>query len=901
MDTTTSMKALLVAMQQYEGGRNSHSAAQLLKQVEEVSALKCDHLLSSGQLLHTECVRGLVELTGNVNTCPNVAGAILSLLSQLACDDNSRTMLHYNFNLTSVLALLIHRLRATPGDPLVLQSLQLLQKLTYSTHNFPSTSYLHEFIAFLMTNIQSQSDEVVMPYLGLMANLCRDNQAVQNHVKSLDNVKPFYRTLINFLAHNNLTLVMFSLSILASLTLSENAGEKVFGAKNIHQTFQLVFNIILNCDGTLTRKYSADLLVDLLHNPKIADCLTRFQYFSVCASQLFGLLKSKDIDSAAKVLELLLAMCCVSGLRPLLCQVLFKPVGPKLRVASRRQAAGLEHKAESTLALVHWLSLPMGDAEACSLQVLQLIKELLEEALSAVSMPEGVHVFLEMLLPVILDFVKGLDVPANDAHLRQHCERIIHVNRVLLVLCGDDTTRALVSHRVSSQLCLSQVEMLLACCHGNSLLAWLPPGADHSLSQVCAEALLSTLELMSKLRQQVSDMETSFYRTLQDQRIATPLALALTSHQREHVRTGFALLLEAMPLPDFPSLVLSESVATNNAYRQSEAKLCVKRVPVQDVQPPCMNASQMDVSTSSSSVHSLVEKLHSAMELQEQAKDGHVSDIIDVYEHKLAALASEESRLQDLLEAKAVALSQADRLLAQHHFQRAQAEAEARKLASLLKEAERRRESLQAELVVQLEEAQRSKAETEELLQHNSRLQLASEEHQALKDTYNSLLHKFNEGECLLKKLQTAHATLNQTNQALRKNHQVLQLQHDKTVLLLQDKEEEITSLRSDMRLKDDDIAALRGDLREAEDKGREKELQKQELEDTLDALRKELSKTEQARKDASIKASSLQLQKSQLEAKLKQREDELNEHSAMIAMIHSMSSGKKKDVNFSL
>lgn len=110
-----------------------------------------------------------------------------------------------------------------------------------------------------------------------------------------------------------------------------------------------------------------------------------------------------------------------------------------------------------------------------------------------------------------------------------------------------------------------------------------------------------------------------------------------------------------------------------------------------------------------------------------------------------------------------------------------------------------------------------------------------------------------------------------------------------------------------------------------------------------MDVLRKELNKTEQARKDASIKvrppsphqrqtnpeshnvtmfwlhfglleevqlfvcvlfpqASSLELQRSQLETKLKQKEDELNKHSAMISMIHSLSSGKmKSDVNLSL
>uniref|UniRef100_A0A3B5Q065 Cellular inhibitor of PP2A n=1 Tax=Xiphophorus maculatus TaxID=8083 RepID=A0A3B5Q065_XIPMA len=417
--------------------------------------------------------------------------------------------------------------------------------------------------------------------------------------------------------------------------------------------------------------------------------------------------------------------------------------------------------------------------------------------------------------------------------------------------------------------------------------------SNHCISlriKLCAEALLKVLELMSRLRQQVKDMETSFYRMLQDQRTVTPLSLALTSHHRERVQTGLALLLEATPLPDFPAL-LGESIAANNAYRQREAELTAKRVAVQEVPPPWMNSSTMDASGGNKSVSSLVEKLQTGMELQEPTKDSPLSEIIDVYEQKLAGFASKESRLQDLLEAKALALSQADRLIAQYRLQRAQAEAEARKLACLLKDAERRREDLQGELGNQVLEVERSRADMKELLQHNARLQRDSEEHQTLKGAYNAL---FNETERLLKELQAAHISLSKQNDTLRKNHEALQLHRDKITSELQEREAEIKSLRLDVEKKNN--------LQSKEETLREKDQERRDLEETLDVLRKELNKTEQARKDVSIKASSLELQKSQLESKLKQKEDELNKHLAMIAMIHSLSSGKlKSDVNLSL
>ena len=50
---------------------------------QELSGLKCDQLLSSGKMLPSECVSGLVEVAGNPNSSPVLVGTIVALLAQL--------------------------------------------------------------------------------------------------------------------------------------------------------------------------------------------------------------------------------------------------------------------------------------------------------------------------------------------------------------------------------------------------------------------------------------------------------------------------------------------------------------------------------------------------------------------------------------------------------------------------------------------------------------------------------------------------------------------------------------------------------------------------------------------------------------------------------------------------
>uniref|UniRef100_A0A672Q6F3 CIP2A N-terminal domain-containing protein n=1 Tax=Sinocyclocheilus grahami TaxID=75366 RepID=A0A672Q6F3_SINGR len=702
-------------------------------------------LLFSGQVLPSECLSGLMEVAGDPNTSHALTGSIISLLAQFASGGEAKEALHSSYNFTGTLAAIIHCNRTTPEEPLVLQCLNVLQRLTYNVRTLHCASHIHELISFLMQHVQSSNDDIVKACLGLMANLCRHDISVQSHIKSQSNVKAFYRALINFLGHNCLTVVVFALSILSSLTLNEEVGQKLFNAKNIHQTFQLIFNITVNGDGTLTRNYAVDLLVDLLKNPKIADYLTKYKHLSVCLSEAKYLFNFKPLNLlSVQVMELLVSLCSVPVLRKLVCEMVLRPPAPRLQPGTRKcvQARG----SEPSLALVHWVTSPLDGPEQCYMQALSLLAELFEEAIDS-SLCSSAQSFVELLLQEVLVLLQSPDSTEGD---QLNCP----------------------SKKVVS-LCIS--------------------------SQVCSEVVLKTLELMSHLRQQMPDMETSFYRILQDQRMVTPLSLALTSNCREHVQVALRILFEAAPLPDFPSAILGDSIAANNAYRQRVGELSIRSSSAsEDVSFMGKSFPIMHAEPSGSayqSIDSLIEKLQNGAKV----KDVHMSEIIDVYEQKLSALACKESRLQDLLEAKALALSQADRLIAQYRCQRAQAEAEARKLASLLKDTERKKEDLQTELNDHLLEVERLKSDSQQLLEHNGRLQAVADQHQELKGTYNQLLSRYDKSEGMLKELQAAHISLTQQAEGLRKTNEGLKLQQERTLAELTEKEQQIKGLNTDV------------------------------------------------------------------------------------------------------
>ncbi|XP_072901396.1 protein CIP2A [Hemitrygon akajei] len=904
MDLTSSMKSLLLAITQYKNSKSEQNALQIQRQLDIICGMKAIHVFATNQSLPSECLNSLVELVGDPNIKVTLTLKIIGLLTQLASGSETREILH-TYNLISALAAVVHHNSTTPKEQVVLQSLQLLQKITYNTRVFHCGTNVDELIAFLVKHVQAPEDELTLPCLGLMANLCRHNFSVQAYIKSLNYIKGFYRSLIKFLAHSSLTVVVFALSILSSLTLNEEVGEKLFHAKNIHQTFQLIFNILVNGDGTLTRKYAVDLLVDLLKNPKIADFLQRYEHFKSCLCQVLGLLRGKDSDSAAKILELLVAFCSVNSLRRILCHAVFGASEERLTAAKLKSQL---KPSEPIITLLHWSSQPLENPERCSLLALVLLKELFEEIIDC-TLWVTVEPFMELLFPVILEQLKIPDQSLEDALLKKKYERIAKALDVLLVLCGDDTAKLQIAKVLTARNCISILEYQFT--YNRMDIGYRSNITDVELCKIGTDIVLKTLTLMSEVKQLVPNMEANFYKILQDQRLTSALSFALTSEHREYVQFALKVLFEAAPLPDFPAIMLGESIAANNACKQQNSDHVIKNIPVQQqstnlLTPKCSSTAD----ATRSNIHELIDKLQMGAELKEQVKDVRLSDVMDVYEQKLSSLASKENRLQDLLEAKALALAQADRLIAQYRCQRAHAEAEARQLASLLMDAERKNEELDGVLKTQLLESDRAKADIEELYQHNCKLQVVAEEHESLKITSKNLSQTLDNVERQFKELQSEHNSLSKQCELFKKQIDSLKQQNDRYIALLAELEEQKNDLCIQLQKKDNKLLDLEQRFQSQLEKTKTTEKAKEDLEEAIGILQKDLSKTELARKELSIKLSSFEVQKSQLEARLQQKEalvqaqqEELSKHSQMIAMIHSLSSSKLQSntVNLSL
>jgi len=911
LDVTACLKALSSAFCQYRSHTTDQNTKDLERQIDVLigitSSGKPLRGFSPKELLPAECLSSLVGLLSENNVKPSLHNKAMVLLFNLVNDPETREVLHTTYHLTSTLAAVLHKHHLASNEKMILQSLQLLERVTYGCKITAPSGYVEELIRYLVTNIQLPESDLTIPCLGLLTNLCRHNLPIQAHVKALENIKSLYRTLIAFLSHSNLTVIVFALSILTSLSLHEQLGEKLFNAKNIHQTFQLVFTFLINGEGPMTRRSSVDLFVDLLASPKIQQSLLIHEHLAFYLEQILALLHLNEAEEAAKIFELLLTFCSVTGLRSVVCRALFSPANSRPKDPNVNSAYNV---------VLYWASQSVDAHSTVSIKALDFIKEIYEELVDG-GLLDQLSPRTSDLIPVLAQLL----VPPTEIDgsvLKQKCAQINKALEVLSVLCFEDSLKSVVLGNLKLddwwKLLEYQYQHNSVGTRSTVAVSWSSEGVS---------VVLQMLDLLCKLKNDVIGLKEQLAFVLQDQRLVPFLARSMASESRDSVQKALRILSEATSLPDFQAIWLGDLIASNNAAREEEMAL-LRRPNDTELSPPTSPRHQVSLANSrnaatirsvgldhvpvkikapvknsqhDANIESLIEKMKSGLEIK---PDPHASEIMDIYEAKLAALETKESHLQDLLEAKALALSQADRLISQYRCRRAQSEAECAKLMQLLQTTEKKAEK-QTEQINELLQAQKAATkEMEVLMRHNENLKVVEEEHEQLKIAFAEQSQRLETSQRSLMVAQDEHKALSDLNEMLRRHNDNLKSQHDCTTKQLQELETERKKVVQQLKEKDSKCQELRKTLQKQEEETKEREKNIDELQSKNESLKSDSTKADKERKELAHKLSSLELICRQNEDVIKKREvaikelqSELDRQAQIAAMIHNLSSGK--------
>ncbi|XP_038072703.1 protein CIP2A homolog [Patiria miniata] len=910
MEDTATVKAVVLAANQYSINPSDSNLVQLQRKLDTLIGI-CSRgkplvFFSTKQLLPTECLTCLVDILNEQTTPTELAQRTMVLLFSLAADSEIRETLQTTYNLPVSLASYLRVSMDSAGEQVIMQCVQLLQRVTYNYHISYLNNTMEDLVRFLISNVQRGENELTMPCLGLLANLCRHNASVQAHIKSIDNLKAFYRTLIHYLSHSSLTVIVFSLSILSNLCLNEELGEKLFSAKNISQTFQLVFNILLNGEGILTRRYAVDVFVDLLKSPKIQRFLIVYEHFPVCLQQVLKLVTNQEAETVNKIFELLLAFCAVTDLRPTVCKNLMA-TPPLQNVDAHSKGSTKLSTSEPFLAIVTWASQPVDLHESVSLLAVELLKEVYEEMIDS-GLISQLSPRIDLLLPMASE---QLTTPTEmDGPLMKYrCNKLTMVINLLMALSGDSSLRSEVAGVLNVQECFQILEHQYN--HNRIGLTMSRTAVDSDWSEAGVNTVLQLLDLLLKLRRDISQMDQQLVRVLQDERLVPFLAHAITTDQRVGVQTALRLISTASTLPEFPSIGLGESIAARNSYKSEEIETLRRPLNMDNPgthailsprrpQPyhyerrggaPVNGAKegkQMETN-----IQSLIDKMQSGLDL----KDMRASEIMDVYEHKLSSLATKESHLQDLLEAKALALAQADRLIAQYRCRRAQSEAEARKLRSLLQDSEKRSEEYRENLFETRSLEQKMALEIEKVTARNKQLQ---DKLDLLEVTHTEQTRNLETVQRALSTLRSEHQTLKEMHEVLQRHNETLREQQEKSTVRLGELEDERDNLQRNLRDKETRLTDTTATLEQTQERLAKIERERDEFEKALDNLGLELQKMDGKKKELTQQVSSFEVlcrqHESDLrkkEATIKQLKVEVDKHAQITQMIHSLTGGK--------
>ncbi|ESO97047.1 hypothetical protein LOTGIDRAFT_239225 [Lottia gigantea] len=849
---------------------------------------------NSKNILAIECLTCLVQFISDPQVKIPVAHHCFMVFNNLVKDSEIREVLQKNFHLGGILSSVLRNLLDRQSDDIIVECLELLLRLTYGqTVNYHDNN-TQLLLSYLITNICENSSELTQPCLGLLANICRNNITVQKHIRDSAH-KKLYRTLISSLSDKNKTIIIFSISIIFNVFQHEDLGEKMLSGKNLINILQLLFNILLNGDSGLTQRYTVDVFRDIIKNQKTLRTLIK------------------------QIFELIIDLCTVSPIRSIICKIMLKspPVTDSGQLDQLLQLP-INQTTSPLHATIHWAAQSVNNTSShfTSLLALDFLKEIFEEVLYTDD-KTGHSQHTEITVFLLLNLLQyNTKFNPTGTEIKKHLEKTVKVLQFLTVFSTEDEIKKSIASQIDIQLFPTILDFQLN--HNKDI--YMNQMADktqyHDWSDVGKFTVLLCLNLMSKFRRVVPNLDQCFITYLQDSKLVPILASYLTSGNKDHVQMALQLISTAAQLDIYLDVVLCDSIASINnnktvlaspreyfvdhlagSSQTTSVLLQTRSVDKENVHP--INNGVKPTPQEETSIQKLVSKMESSFEM----KDHKVSNIIQLYEHQLQSLKVNEEHLENLLKTKSLELVQSDRLISQYRISGARFEADSQNLRSVLHESEKKSESL----LDKLNEMRIKNNQLEEQVDlENQKVAHVLEEYEDLKTNYSELVDS---GEKMRRNLNTLKQEMESKEEMydmLQKYHADLKQQNDKTCDQLYTLEKEWKLQEKILKEKEAKLQEMTELYSKLETRFDTTSKEKEEQEKVIDKLQCELCKLSNAKKEIQLKVSSLEKVCQDHEATIQEKDqiieeqdEQISKHAQIAALIQSSCApttrGKKK------
>lgn len=916
MDANSIISAFIASSNQYVVNASDDNLMQLQRHLELLVCLTTTSsdlgFFQSGNPLASQCITHIVNLLLDNNTKCTVIPRVISVLQNLCKSSELNKTLQTVFHVHSAISVFLQHYGIDVKDPLVLQCLHLLERVTYDITIEYIESHLENLIIALLKLIETESSQLLKTSLQILANLIRHNVNVQKYICILPNFKQTVKRIVSMLNSEQPQVLVYALSILASVTPNHSIGTKFWTDEHLMGTFKIIIKLLFGTDGSCAIA-ALDLFLDLIKVPKYQSCFVKSPYLSTFLKKIPKILNDKIIDQSVLYLQILHALISIPDCSVKICSALC--------VSDEKVDDSTDIKIHPKI--IHWCTSDEPTEKACNLS-LKLLKSFLIINIESNNYDKIENSTKEILKAILTE----MKVPCITELivLERQLETCMSVFEIITFLCLKTNLKNFILEHVNLNVCEEFAKMLLDKCK-------IVEGEN---SGECIDLFLMVLEVISLVDNNTSQPQKVSCKILKDLRSMQFLAYALTSNNNDRVKRGLLLISLIKDADCLDMLSKNLLVCNSNIHKR------LAHSPASDA-TDCSFSSEGGQFLKKSNGHlndsfeknidSLLTRIEQGLNIKELKR----SEIMDLYENKIAILTRKEQELQSYVEAKTAALQKADQIMTQYKCRQADSDAEALRLRTMLKDFESRCEkaSMQFEraqreckkqkeeldtALYKIKELQQNQKEQQELMktqmsrqyeqkksfeeekvrlseiisvkdnekksllnqiqQMEEDMKLKCKEYEVLEESRNDLLKRIEE---LKKASEKLKENLEEKEKAVESAQQIIEDLENKNENLnnemhkkVEEYNEQISELKEQLKLKDSKIADLNESVQQLSTylNERSDELQKAEL--SIDKLKTALEKTENQNSELEKDIKMLKLLCKRYEASLEKKDNEL-------------------------